>query len=170
MTSMPSGHSIPPLSVRSIIYLAVAFVAVAAAATLGSQATAPHLAGWYAGLAKPWFNPPNWVFPVAWTSLFALMAFGFWRVLRSIFAGAARTRAIIAFLVQLGFNVAWSFAFFGQQSPDLGLAVAIGLVAAVGALVVSFLAVDRLSGLLQLPYLAWVTFALILNAAIVTLN
>ncbi len=120
-------------------------------------------------LRKPWFNPPNWAFPVAWTALFALMAYGFWRVLRHD-ASEARTRAIIAFLAQLAVNVSWSFAFFAARSVGLGLVVAVLLVAAVATMIVMFLRVDRTAALLQLPYLGWVSFALLLNATIWRIN
>ena len=126
--------------------------------------------GWYENLRKPWFNPPNWVFPVAWTALFALMAYGFWRILRVEDAGEARTRAIIAFIVQLAVNVSWSFAFFAFQSVGAGLIVAVLLVASVAGMVVTFRKVDPTAAYAQLPYLAWVSFALLLNATIWRMN
>jgi len=169
---MPQAPSrlLPAATPRSLAYLGVAIVVVAAASVLGSTTTAPGLKGWYQALRKPWFNPPMWVFPVAWTTLFALMAFGFWRVLRRTEAVPERGRAIAAFFVQLACNVGWSFAFFGSRSVGAGLFVAGLLVLSVGGMFATFRKVDPLAGWLQFPYLAWVSFAFILNATIWVIN
>ncbi|MGL5115928.1 MAG: TspO/MBR family protein [Beijerinckiaceae bacterium] len=170
MSIAPIDYRLPPLSRRSLIYFAIAMVVVMGAASLGSSITQPHIFGWYTTIRKPGFNPPNWIFPVVWPALFLLMAFGLWRVLRTVHAGSARTRALIAFAIQLACNVAWSAAFFGANSPGLGLIVAVALVISVAAMLLAFLAVDKTAGLAQAPYLAWVTFALVLNATIYMIN
>jgi translocator protein len=161
---------IPATSARSGIFLLIAVFIVASVSALGSAATSPVIPTWYAALNKPWFNPPNWIFPVAWTSLFALMAFSFWRILRQVDAGQPRNTAILTFLVQILFNIGWSFAFFAARSPLAGLIVAAGLVLSVAAMVIAFRRIDRLAGNLQLPYLAWVSFATVLNFAIWRIN
>jgi translocator protein len=161
---------IPAASTRSMIFLLIAVVIVTATSWMGSVITASSLAGWYSGLNKPWFNPPNWVFPVAWTTLFLLMAFSFWRILRQVDGGPSRNTAIFAFMVQVLFNLSWSFAFFGARSPFAGLCVAVGLLASVAAMVMTFRRIDRLAGNTQLPYLAWVSFALVLNFTIWRIN
>jgi translocator protein len=161
---------IPALGGRSLVYLAMALASVAAASWLGSAATTPQIPTWYAALNKPWFNPPTWVFPVAWTSLFALMAFGFWRILRQEAAGPDRGVAILFYLVQIAINISWSWAFFGARSPLAGLCVAVLLVLAVLLMLVSFRRIDPLAGWLQLPYLGWVSFALFLNFTIWRMN
>jgi translocator protein len=84
--------------------------------------------------------------------------------------GTPRNHAIFAFFVQILFNMGWSFAFFGAKSPLAGLFVAAGLVVSVAAMAVTFSRVDRLAALLQLPYLGWVTFAMVLNATIWWIN
>ncbi len=161
---------LPARAPRSLIYLGLSIVVVMAAATIGSTTTRPQIMAWYATINKPWFNPPNWVFPVVWPLLFALMAFGLWRVLRHVEAGQPRKMALLAFFVQLVCNMAWSFAFFGANSPKAGLVVAGLLVVTVAWMVVTFRRVDPVAGLVQLPYLAWVTFAMVLNATIVMIN
>jgi translocator protein len=161
---------LPASSTRSGIMLIVALVSVTAASALGSTATSPHIPTWYAALNKPWFNPPNLAFPLAWTILFLLMAFSFWRILRQVDGGQPRKTAIFAFFIQLLFNVGWSFAFFGANSPLAGMFVAVGLVLAVAAKIVAYRRIDPLAGNLQLPYLAWVSFALVLNIAIWRIN
>ena len=142
----------------------------AGTAVTGSVVTTPSIPVWYAALNKPFFNPPNWVFPVVWPLLFTLMIFGFWRILRHVGAGKARGHAILAFLVQLMFNAGWSLTFFGAQMPGAAVIVALGLVLAVASMILAFRKVDRFAALLQVPYLAWVSFALILNITIWRMN
>jgi len=149
--------------------LAGALILCFAASFLGSAATQPQIATWYAALIKPALTPPNWVFPVVWTALFLLMAISLWRVVRQG-ASPARNRALIAFALQLVCNVAWSFAFFAARSPAAGLVVAVGLVASVALWAYAAGRVERLAGVLQTPYLAWVSFALFLNLQFVVLN
>jgi translocator protein len=166
----PNTTMLPARALRSLIYLGLAIFVVMAAASIGSTTTRPQIMAWYATINKPWFNPPNWVFPVVWPLLFALMAFGLWRVLRHVEAGQPRKTALLAFFVQLICNMAWSFAFFGANSPKAGLVVAGFLVFTVAWMVVAFRRVDGAAGLVQLPYLAWVSFAMVLNATIVMIN
>jgi translocator protein len=153
-----------------MIFLAMALFITVITAVTGSVITAPAIPVWYEALNKPFFNPPNWVFPVVWPLLFTLMIFGFWRILRHVEAGRPRGHAILAFLVQLLFNAGWSIVFFGARNPGAGVVVAVGLVLAVAFMVLTFRKVDRFAALMQLPYLAWVSFALILTVAIWRLN
>ena len=88
------------------------------ASAIGSAATISEIEGWYAGLEKPSFNPPNWIFGPVWSVLFFLMAVAAWLVWRRFgFAGAKA--ALVVFLVQLIANVIWSVLFFGMHSPCL---------------------------------------------------
>ena len=155
----------PPRWLFYPIFLAICF----AAASIGSYLTTPHLDGWYAGLAKPAFNPPNWVFPVVWPILYLLMAIAAGRV-ASLAHGTARSTAVAFFIVQLILNVLWSFAFFGRENPSAGMITIVILIAAIAATMILFWRLDRLGGLLMLPYLAWVVFAAVLNGSIVALN
>ena len=99
----------------------MAIIAVATASAIGQLATYPNLAPWYAGLTKPSFNPPNWVFAPVWTTLYVMMAIAVWRILRSPDASAARRLALTLFFIQLVLNAAWSWMFFGANNPLLGV-------------------------------------------------
>jgi tryptophan-rich sensory protein len=136
---------------------------------LGQFATLPNLAPWYESLQKPWFNPPNVVFGPVWTLLYCLMALAFWRIL-ILPRQPGRGLAIGVFLGQLLFTVLWSFAFFGAQSPLLGLAVVIPQWLLVVATLVLFARLDRLAGLCFVPLSLWVGFAGALNFVLWRMN
>jgi tryptophan-rich sensory protein len=154
---------------RSPLALLLSFLICFAAARLGSIATVPSL-GWYETLAKPFFTPPNWAFPVAWTILFALMAVSLWRIVAVSGGWIAGNRTLIPFAVQLILNIAWSFAFFGQQNPGAGFAVIALLLLSIVWTILAFRQKDALAAWLLAPYLVWVTYAAVLNAAIWRLN
>ena len=120
---------------------------------------------WYAGLAKPPFNPPNWVFAPAWTLLYVLIAI----------AGARTFEqglgvAFGLWLAQLALNFVWSPVFFRLHRPGLALAIVAALLAVILAFIVQRWDVDLVSALLFVPYAGWVAFATLLNASIVVLN
>jgi len=150
--------------------LLVAVLPVVAASLLGSAVTVPQIAGWYAGLAKPPFNPPNWIFAPVWTALYVMMALAVFRILRIPVGMPGRRRAMLAYHLQLLLNIVWSFAFFGANSPLAGLVVILPLLAAIIAAIAAFRPLDRLASNLLWPYLAWVCFATLLNASIWWLN
>lgn len=148
---------------------ALAIAAVVAASLVGQAATYPNLVPWYANLAKPWFNPPNWVFAPVWTALYALMAYALWRILRSP-RSPARRRAIFLFFGQLALNAAWSWMFFAAHSPLLGLINIVPQWLVIVAAVVAFYRLDRLAGCCLMPLALWVAYAGILNLALWRLN
>lgn len=167
-------HASPPSSTTRRLSLPVAAllaaVPVLVAATIGNFATMPNIAPWYAGLVKPPFNPPNWVFGPVWSVLYALMIVAFTRILRLPAATPGRGVAIAAFLTQMAFNALWSVAFFGAHSPAAGLVVIAALIVALGATIRAFSPLDRPAASMLLPYAAWVSFAALLNASIWWLN
>ena len=143
------------------------FIAVCLAlGALGAAVTAPSIPTWYAALAKPSFNPPNWLFAPVWTALYVLMAIAAWLVWRR---GNARL-PLALFAVQLVLNSAWSLLFFGLHRVDLALVDIVSLLAAIIATALAFRARSTVASLLLLPYFAWVSFATMLNVAIWRLN
>jgi benzodiazapine receptor len=124
---------------------------------------------WYERLAKPYWRPPNWLFPPAWAVLYLTIGFSGWLVWRtSGFAGAALPLAI--YLVQLVLNAAWSPIFFGLRRPDLASFEIIMLWLSIVVTIAAFHSVNAAAAWLLLPYLAWVTFAAALNFAVWRLN
>ena len=123
---------------RDLRLAVVAIIAVATASAIGQLATYPNLAPWYAGLTKPSFNPPNWVFAPVWTTLYVMMAIAVWRILRSPDASAARRLALTLFFIQLVLNAAWSWMFFGANNPLLGVINIIPQILVILATVVGF--------------------------------
>jgi translocator protein len=124
---------------------------------------------WYAQLAKPAWNPPNWIFGPVWTALYAMMAVAAWLVWRED-GFRARARPLGLFLLQLALNAAWSPLFFGLKSPAVAFGVIVLLWLAILATLCAFWRENRISGALLLPYLGWVTFATALNFALWRLN
>jgi tryptophan-rich sensory protein len=146
-----------------------AFVAVnVAVSALGGWATAASVGTWYQGLAKPAFNPPDWVFAPVWSALYLMIAIAGWRAWRR--AGAQARGALTVYAVQLALNLSWSFVFFGARLIGPALAVIAALLAAIAANAFLFWRIDRWAGALLVPYAAWVAFAAALNAALWRLN
>ncbi len=133
---------------------------------VGSLVTMPNLPGWYAGLAKPTWTPPDWLFGPVWTTLYCLMGVAAWLVWRRV----GWSRPLAWFAVQLLLNAAWSWLFFGLHSPFAGLIDIVLLWAAIAATVLAFWRVSRLAAILMLPYWAWVSYAAALNFAIWQMN
>lgn len=121
---------------------------------------------WYATLNKPSFNPPGWVFGPVWTALYTMMGVSAWLVWRR---GNARG-ALALWLLQLSFNAAWTPVFFGLHWMGVALAVIIAMWLAILATMLAFRRHSRPATLLLAPYLLWVGFATVLNAALRQLN
>jgi tryptophan-rich sensory protein len=149
---------------------AIAILPVVAASLLGQWATYPNLAPWYAGLAKPWFNPPNWIFAPVWTSLYLLMAYSVWRILKAPGNDADRRTALMLFFVQLALNALWSWLFFGLNNPLAGLMNIVPQLLVILATIDRFRRLDRSAALCLAPLAAWVAFAALLNFEIWRLN
>lgn len=121
---------------------------------------------WYQDLHKPWWTPPNWAFPVAWTTLYLCIAAAGARAALSPDNGIA----MALWALQIALNGLWTPVFFGLQKIKLGLVVLIGLWLAVFCGMIALWQVDWVSGLLFVPYLAWVSTAGALNFSVIRLN
>ena len=144
-------------------------VAVFVVAGIGGWFTSMGVSDWYPTLRKPSWNPPSWLFGPVWTVLYISMAVAAWLVWKDAgFDGA--TAALALFGVQLLLNLAWSGVFFALQSPGWAL-VEIGVLwLAIMVTTMLFFRHSAWAGGLMVPYLLWVSFAAVLNAAIVRLN
>ncbi|GAB4375648.1 MAG: tryptophan-rich sensory protein [Kiloniellaceae bacterium] len=149
--------------------LLVFVIVCLAAGRLGAAITEPALETWYRGLAKPDWTPPDVVFPVAWSLIFLLIGIAAWLVWKTAERGEARL-PLTLFFGQLVINVLWSFSFFGQRNPFLGLVCLGALFVAVALTTLAFLRVSQIAGWLFLPYLLWLGYAAALNFAIWQLN
>ncbi|MEL7466354.1 MAG: TspO/MBR family protein [Pseudomonadota bacterium] len=121
---------------------------------------------WYRTLKHPSFTPPDWLFPVAWTSIYLLISFAGARVAASPEAGIA----LALWAVQIAFNVLWSPVFFGLQRIRSAMFVVSALWISVLTTTIAFFAIDWIAGLAFLPYLVWVTVASALNWSFMRLN
>ncbi|SIT87910.1 TspO and MBR related proteins [Yoonia rosea] len=138
------------------------------AATFGAGATGALFptGEWYKSLNKPSWTPPNWAFPVAWTSIYLLISFAGARV--AVMEGNAYAMGFWA--MQIAFNALWTPVFFGARNLKGSLPIMVCLWIAVLGATITHLQLDFWAGLAFVPYLAWVTVAAALNIAMVRLN
>lgn len=141
-----------------------------AAGFIGSLFTITGPGTWYDLINKPVFNPPNWIFAPVWTTLFILMGIALFLVWRQGWQKLEVRKSVKMFILQLGFNVIWSYFFFGLNEPRLAFLEIIALWLAIAATMIAFYRVDKRASWLLLPYLAWVSFAAFLNYNIWQLN
>jgi tryptophan-rich sensory protein len=132
--------------------------------------TTDSLGNWYANLNKPSFNPPNWIFGPVWTTLYIMMGISAYLVWRKGLDNKLVRLALICFVIQLALNALWTPLFFGLRSPLAGLIDIILLLSAIDLTAILFLIISKPAALLLVPYVLWVLFATILNAAIYLLN
>lgn len=155
---------------HDFLKLLVSLTVAQSAGVLGSFFTVPSIPAWYAGLAKPSFAPPNWVFGPVWTMLFLLMGVAAYLVWRKGLEKREVRVGLTLFVAQLALNMLWSALFFGLRNPGAALVEIVVLWSAILATAIVFKKVSRPAGLLLLPYLLWVAFAAYLNYAIWKLN
>lgn len=123
---------------------------------------------WYQALTKPTWNPPSWIFGPVWTVLYFTMALAAFLILRH--TGSLREKSMVLFFGQLGLNALWTPLFLGAHTPFWALVTILILDGIVIATIVTFWKIRRSAGLLLMPYLAWLLFATMLNAALMILN
>lgn len=157
----------PALRRNPWLVLAGLIVLCLAVGSIGGFATQPSIDSWYRTIAKPDWTPPDWVFGPVWTVLYIMMAVAAWLVWKT---GDRVRPAMALFGVQLAFNLLWSLLFFGARSPGLALIEVVFLWGSVLLTMLAFFGRQSTAGWLFVPYLAWVSFAAVLNFAIWSMN
>jgi len=153
-----------------IIRLVAAVLVCQLAGVVGSVFTVSAIPGWYAGLNKPFFNPPAWLFGPAWLVLYTLMGIALFLVWEKGFKEKENRQALQAFGLQLVFNAAWSIIFFGLHAVFIAFIEIIVLWVLILVAIIKFNKVSRKAALLLVPYIAWVSFAALLNLSVWLLN
>jgi tryptophan-rich sensory protein len=148
--------------------IAISAAAATGVAVLGAAMT--ELGPWYRALTKPSWQPPDWLFAPAWTTIFALCALSAATAWMAAPTRATREWVIALFGLNALLNVAWSAIFFRLHRPDWALLEVVLLWLSIAMLIVLLARISRHASLLLVPYLAWVSFAGVLNWAVVQLN
>lgn len=156
-----------PIDVKK---LSVSLLGPFFAGWIGSLATMPAIPTWYDALEKPFFNPPNWVFAPVWTTLYLLMGIALYLVWTRDTSKRAKKKGLLFFWIQLVCNLLWSLVFFGLKSTGAGVIVISILLFYIWLTMKNFKEISRISFLLMIPYILWVSFATILTISIYLLN
>lgn len=154
--------------IKNLPVLIFAILISESAGILGSFFTVSSIPTWYVTLTKPSFSPPNFVFGPVWTTLYALMGISLYLVWVS--KAKSKQYAVRLFFIQLGLNAIWSIIFFGLKSPGLAFLEIVALWVAIFLTIKAFRKISTKASDLLYPYLAWVSFASILNFSIWVLN
>ncbi len=154
---------------NEVIKLVTAISLTVILGAVGGLVTSPEIPTWYAGLTKPSFNPPNWLFGPVWTTLYVLMGISCYLVWKHS-ASPDRNRALFVFVVQFALNFCWSFIFFGMHETGWALVEMMVLWVAILITIFSFAKFSKTAAWLLVPYISWVSFAMLLNGAIWRLN
>ena len=156
---------------QKIIRIFLVVVTCLVVGYLSGTVTSESITTWYPKLRKPIFNPPNWIFAPVWTILYIMMGVAGGLIWNNIENDKERVKKAFAFcIIQLALNALWSYLFFGLQNPLLALLEIIVLWLLIFETYIQFKKIDKMAGLMLIPYLAWVTFASVLNASIWWLN
>jgi tryptophan-rich sensory protein len=151
---------------KLIISLAVCQLA----AFIGSLFNISAIPTWYVTLNKPFFNPPNWVFAPVWTALYIMMGLALYLVWEKGYSKKDVKLGAKMFAVQLALNTLWSALFFGIKDLLLAFVEIIALWLAIALTMCYFRKVSKKAFWLMVPYLAWVSFAALLNLTIWLIN
>ena len=157
------------MALRRPWLLVLAVLLCLAVGAVGTIFTAQSIPTWYAALHKPFFSPPNWLFAPVWTALYVMMGMALYLVQINGTDKVAKM-PVALFGVQLFLNMLWSVLFFGFRSPLSGLICIVLLWIAILACIIKFWKISRPASYLLMPYILWVSFATVLNYAIVVLN
>jgi len=161
-----------PISINVLIGFLILCVG---GGSISGISTIDQIDGWYATLKKPFFNPPNWIFGPVWTILYSAMGVAAWWIWRLSRDGKGivpvRYRpALLLFLAQLIVNFIWTPVFFGAENLGLALIIIVVMWVLIVLTILAFWRIRKWPAVLMMPYLAWVSFATLLNASLWLLN
>lgn len=158
------------MKIPTPLKLILSIIMCQVAGLIGSLFTFQSIPTWYQTLEKPFFNPPNVVFGPVWTILYTLMGISFFILWTAKKKMSIKKKAYYFFFAQLLLNTIWSIIFFGMKNPGLALIDITILLLMIILTILSMWKISRNASLLLIPYLLWVSFASLLNAAIFILN
>lgn len=164
---MTDNHPPTEADTRSHLPSLVVFVVLCFLTASAGAAFPPG--EWYAGLNRPWYAPPNWLFGPVWTILYFMIATAGWLVWKTREA-ASILIAMTLYVCQLVLNSAWTCLFFGLQRPDIALIEILILWVVISATIIAFRRHSKVAAILLIPYLLWVSFASVLNYGFWALN
>ena len=154
---------------KSIFSLIIWITACLSAGILGALTTSPNTQ-WFQSLNKPFFQPPNWLFGPVWTVLYILMSVSIWLISKQGFKTKIAKQALYLFITQLVLNSLWSLVYFGMQQILGAFVLIIFIWIFILLTIIWFSKINKVAGYLLLPYILWVSFATVLNAALWLLN
>lgn len=157
------------MKANQIIKLVASILLPLAVGGIAAIFTTEAIPGWYATLNQPSFNPPNWVFGPVWTTLYTILGISLFLIWK-LEPGKQRSQAILIFMVQLLLNFGWSFFFFYFKMIGVALIEIVALWIIIVVMLVHFYKLKPTAAYINIPYLLWVTFATVLNAAYFFLN
>jgi translocator protein len=137
---------------------------------LSGYLTTANIPTWYASLTKPSFNPPNYLFGPVWTILYIMMGYALYLITQTEFNKPYKNRTYIYWGLQMILNFFWSILFFHFHQIDIALVEIVLLWASILLTILSFAKINKKAAWLMVPYISWVSFATLLNAAIYVLN
>lgn len=132
--------------------------------------TVDSISTWYVDINKPFFNPPNWVFGPVWTTLYTIMGISAGLIWNVGWSSPSVKKALAVFGVHMLLNGLWSILFFGLMNPEIAFIEILILLGSMVYYTRLFYAIKPITAWLQVPYLAWVSFASVLNGSIAWLN
>lgn len=157
------------MSLKNIGLFLICVLITLGAGGAGGIATASEIGNWYVTLIKPSFNPPNYLFGTVWTSLYFLMAFALYVILK-LPKSPQRSRMLVLFVLQISLNIAWSFIFFKFHQIGWAAVEMAVLWLSILSMIIGLFRFNKTVAMLQIPYLLWVSFAFILNCTLFYLN
>ena len=158
------------MNLKKILQVLASILIVWVIGILGSIATATSVKTWYLTINKPAFNPPGSLFGPVWSVLYTLMGIALYLIWKSPADNKYRKTALIFFAIQLVLNGTWSLLFFGMQNPLLAFIDIVILWIFIVLSIVYFYKISKAAAFLLLPYIAWTSFAAVLNFFLWRLN